>query len=167
MRILGIDPGTATTGWGLIQNDKQNNEYVAVGTILTLAQTPMPQRLQTIYSDLVTLLTQYQPDCVVLEELFFNTNTKTALSVGQARGVVILAAVQHELPIFSYTPLQVKLAVAGYGRAEKKQMQEMVKTLLRLDKIPQPDDAADALAVALTHAYSARLVSVQQKTVRR
>lgn len=150
---MGIDPGTATTGWGVVEKH-QSVAYIEAGIITTPPTDSEAKRLLTIYEDFLTLLRKFKPQAVALEQLFFNTNAKTALTVGQARGVIMLAAIKSELPIRSYTPLQVKMAITGYGRADKKQMQEMVKTLLKLPHIPQPDDAADALAVALTHCFS-------------
>lgn len=157
MIVLGIDPGTATTGWGVIKQERQILTYLGVGIITTPAKISMPFRLLTIYNDIVTLIKKFQPQAFAVEELFFNTNVKTALSVGQARGVVLLAGQQNDCEIFSYTPLQVKMAVAGYGRAEKRQVQVMVQNTLKLEKIPKPDDAADALAIALTHIFSMKI----------
>lgn len=167
MVILGIDPGTATTGWGVIQTSVRNPILVGVGIITTPAHTPMAKRLSTIYDDLNELFNQFHPDVVVIEELFFNTNAKTALVVGQARGVALLAAEKFGAKIFSYTPLQVKMAVAGYGRADKKQVQQMVTETLKLDQIPKPDDAADALAIALTHHFSHKITKLKTGSVRK
>ncbi|KKS52027.1 MAG: Crossover junction endodeoxyribonuclease RuvC [Candidatus Gottesmanbacteria bacterium GW2011_GWA1_42_26] len=141
MIIMGIDPGTATTGWGIVSKTKSNSTFISVGTITTASNLSPEVRLEVIFKDL-------------MEQLFFNTNAKTALLVGQARGVVMLATQLRKIPLFSYTPLQVKMAITGYGRADKKQIQEMVKRLLNLKTIPRPDDAADALAVALTHSFT-------------
>mgnify|MGYP000858717260 CR=1 FL=1 len=151
MRILGIDPGTAITGYGIL--DKHYHHYTVVdcGCIRTSSTLDMPKRLQEIYTSLLWLIKEYQPDEIAVEELFFNRNTTTALTVGQARGVVLLAAAQQNLNIGEYTPLQVKQAIAGYGKAEKKQVQFMVKTILNLPQIPKPDDVADALAIAICH----------------
>lgn len=157
MIVFGIDPGIATTGWGVISKESRGVKFVDCGIVATAAGLPIGERLQTIYEDLTTLFGRYKPAAIAVEELFFNTNAKTALIVGQARGVAILASQLYGAPIASYTPLQVKMGVSGYGRADKKQVQEMVKTLLKLDKIPKPDDAADALAIALTHAVTLRL----------
>lgn len=154
MIIMGIDPGTATTGWGVIDNTKKEPQYVAAGIVSTPKTQTDAARLTIIYKDIQTLLRKYQPDVVAVERLFFGTNVTTALTVGQARGVVLLAIEQYDLEAFSYTPPQVKLALTGYGRADKKQMQEMVKKILGLKTIPKPDDAADALAVALTHSFT-------------
>lgn len=157
MKIIGIDPGTATTGFGVIESKKGEIEALNFGIISTKAKIPLEDRLQTIYQELLEIIKKEKPDCLAVEELFFAANSKTALSVGQARGVVLLAAKNCGLSVFEYTPLEVKQAIVGYGRAEKKQMQKMVKTLLNLPQIPHPDDAADALAVAICHAHSAKL----------
>jgi crossover junction endodeoxyribonuclease RuvC len=157
MLALGIDPGTATTGFGLVR--EEHDEYVLVdcGVILTSADEPMPRRLLRLHSQLSGLIVTCQPDAVAVEELFFNKNVRTAIAVGQARGVILLAAAQAGVTAYEYTPLQVKQAVVGYGRAEKRQVQEMVRLLLGLEAPPQPDDAADAVAVALCHLQSARI----------
>lgn len=154
MRILGIDPGLALVGFGLI--DVRGNSYKLVdyGVIETKAGLPLPSRLEKIYKLMDQLIETYKPDEVAFEELFFNKNVKTAIAVGHARGVEILACKNKGLDIFEYTPLQIKQAITGYGRADKKQIQEMVKLLLNMEKIPKPDDAADGLAVAITHASS-------------
>ncbi len=157
MLALGIDPGTATTGFGLVREEDGAYQLVDCGVILTSAQEPMPQRLLLLHNHLLALLAAHRPDAVAVEELFFNKNVRTAIAVGQARGVVLLAAAQAGVPVYEYTPLQVKQAVVGYGRAEKHQVQEMVRILLALDSIPQPDDAADAVAVALCHLQSFNL----------
>lgn len=160
MKILGVDPGTAITGYGLVESDGDALSVVTYGAITTPADWQLPRRLQHIYAELTALIARYQPTDAVVEKLFFSKNVRTALSVGQARGVALLAAAQAGLAIAEYTPLQIKQAVVGYGRAEKIQIQQMVKLLLRLDTIPQPDDAADALAVAICHAHSARFSDV-------
>lgn len=154
MRILGIDPGIAIVGFGFI--DKQGSKLVPVqyGSITTESHLQQPVRLKLIYESVVQLIKKYKPDAIAVEKLFFNRNVTTAFSVGQARGVIMLAAVQHDLQIAEYTPLQVKQAVAGYGKAEKAQVQEMVRILLNLSAVPKPDDVADALAVAICHAHS-------------
>ncbi len=157
MIILGIDPGTAITGYGVVQSDGDLLQLIAYGAITTPSDWKMPQRLQHIYAELVALIRMHQPTEAVVEKLFFSKNVRTALSVGQARGVALLAAAQAGLMIHEYTPLEIKQAVVGYGRAEKSQIQQMVRMLLQLDFIPQPDDAADALAVAICHAHSARM----------
>ncbi len=156
MIILGVDPGTAITGYGVLQSDGDDLKVVDYGAITTPADWLMPRRLQHIYAELTTLIARHQPTDAVVEKLFFSKNVRTALSVGQARGVALLAAAQAHLAIHEYTPLQIKQAVVGYGRADKNQIQQMVKMLLQLDVIPQPDDAADALAIAICHAHSAR-----------
>ena len=154
MRIIGIDPGTAITGYSIL--DKEGNRLKAVkyGCIYTESSWPLSKRLDKIYSEVTNLIHEYKPEHLAVEELFFNTNAKTALSVGHSRGVVLLAGEQNNLIVEGYTPLQVKQAIAGYGRAEKSQVQKMVKTILCLDEIPKPDDAADALAVAICHSQS-------------
>ena len=157
MIILGIDPGTATTGWGIIEvKSKLKITCLGVGVIKTPANQALEKRLFTIYKDINILLKKYHPDTIAVENLFFGTNAKTALLVGQARGVVLLTAEMHKIPLFSYTPLQVKMALTGYGRAQKNQIGIMVTKMLNLTSIPKPDDASDALAVALTHSYSTR-----------
>lgn len=152
--VLGIDPGIAITGYGLITIEKNKASLVACGTITTSAHEPFGQRLNTIYTTLTKIIKKYRPDEVAIEELFFAKNAKTALKVGQARGVAWLAAWQQHLPIREFTPLQVKQAITGYGFAPKLQMQKMVKLLLNLKKIPQPDDIADALAIAICSAQT-------------
>jgi crossover junction endodeoxyribonuclease RuvC len=157
VRVIGIDPGTAITGWGIIEGDDVNLKMVAGGVIITPAGTPLPSRLQTIYQELTAIIEQWQPETAALEELFFSKNAKTALTVGHGRGVAMLALANANLPIVEYKPLEVKQAITGHGGADKQQMQQMVKLLLSLDEIPRPDDAADALAVAICHLHSARL----------
>jgi len=152
--ILGIDPGYAIVGFGVIRHDGIRSHHVIHGAIRTESHEEMNDRLVSIYEDMNTLLDTYKPDAVAIEQLFFNTNTTTAIHVAQARGVILLAAAQRHIPVAEYTPLQVKQAVVGYGRAEKKQVMEMTRILLHLEKIPKPDDAADALAIALCHATS-------------
>jgi crossover junction endodeoxyribonuclease RuvC len=154
MRILGIDPGIGRTGWGVIDMQHAKFSSQNYGCIETAPSVDIPGRLFTLYSEIVDIIKEYSPDALAIEELFFNTNAKTALIVGQARGVILLAASQKNLTIGIYTPLQVKMAVTGYGRAEKNQIGQMVKTILKLPEIPKPDDTADALAIALTHAFS-------------
>lgn len=156
MRILGIDPGIARTGWGIIEKNSSKLIAVKFGCFETKSTEPTPTRLKNIFSFLTQLFDEYHPDAFAIEELFFNTNAKTALIVGQARGVVILAAAMKDVPVSIYTPLQVKIAITGYGRAEKSQIGQMVKVLLKLTSIPTPDDTADALAIALTHAFTVR-----------
>ena len=157
MRVIGIDPGTAITGWGIVQGDGNDLAMIASGVITTPAGMPLPQRLQVIYQELTAIVKQWQPETAGLEELFFSKNAKTALAVGHGRGAAMLALANANLPIAEYKPLEVKQAITGYGGADKLQMQHMVKLLLALDDIPRPDDAADALAVAICHLHSARL----------
>ena len=154
MRILGIDPGIATIGFGVIDFNKGQCSFVKCGIISTPAHTQLSDRLCTIYDDLTELIKAYKPDAVSIEELFFNTNLTTGISVAHGRGVILLACRKSGVKIFEYTPLQVKQSVVGYGRAEKKQVMEMVKRLCHLTEAPKPDDAADAVALALCHARS-------------
>jgi crossover junction endodeoxyribonuclease RuvC len=163
MIIFGIDPGTATTGWGVIFVEKNQVSCLGVGVILTSSKELMEKRLVTIYKDLNILIKKYHPDAIVIENLFFGANSKTALLVGQARGVVLMTAELNHIATFSYTPLQVKIALTGFGRAQKSQMGEMVKKILNLNSIPKPDDAADALAIALTHSFSHKFKSKTSK----
>ena len=155
--ILGIDPGTATMGWGVIRQEGNRLSYVQHGAVTTPSQWEMPRRLGRLFDGVTELVKGYRPETVAVEELFFNTNVTTAITVGQARGVVLLAAYRAGIEVAEYTPLQVKQAITSYGRAEKRQMQEMVKSLLRLREIPKPDDAADGLAIAVCHAFSSRI----------
>lgn len=152
--ILGIDPGTAITGWGVVTERRGTLQSLGFGVIRTPSTDPLPARLVTIYDELQALLQHHQPDAVAVEELFFSKNARTALSVGHARGVVLLTVAQHRAPLFHYKPSQVKQAVTGYGAADKRQIQEMVKLLLGFETLPQPDDAADALAIAICHLHS-------------
>lgn len=154
MRILGIDPGLATTGFGIIQANRQDDyECIQYGIISTEAGLPDADRLQVLFTNITDLIQDHQPDSCAVEKLFFQKNVKTALSVGQARGVVLLTLAQAELPVNEYTPNEVKQSVCGYGNAAKSQVQRMVQTLLNLDELPKPDDAADALAVAICHIH--------------
>ena len=158
MITLGIDPGTATTGYGIVRDASDGRlTEICHGVIRTDSKTPYPLRLKAIHHELTAIIEQYNPQSIAIEELFFNRNVSTAMVVGQTRGVVILTGVLADLDVSEYTPLQVKEAVTGYGRAEKIQVQQMVKTLLGLAKIPKPDDAADALAVAICHLHSYRM----------
>lgn len=157
MRVIGIDPGTAITGWGVIEGDGQDLRLIACGAVTTVAKTPLPQRLQIIYRELTQIIAEWQPETSAIEELFFSKNAKTALAVGHGRGAAMLALANADLPIAEYKPLEVKQAITGHGGADKKQMQQMVKLLLNLADVPRPDDAADALAVAICHVHSARL----------
>lgn len=160
MRILGIDPGLATVGWGVIDVERGKPKVVSYGVILTPKDKKLPDRLSIIEEDINQVISKYKPDEIALEELFFNTNITTGINVAQARGVILLTAVKAcGGKLFEYTPLQIKQALTGYGRAEKRQIQEMTKTFLGLNKIPKPDDAADALAVALTHSQTSKLAS--------
>jgi crossover junction endodeoxyribonuclease RuvC len=154
MLTLGIDPGTATTGYGLVQDQDGSLTVIDFGVILTAAELGMPDRLLEIYRQLNKIILLHRPESGAVEKLFFQRNVRTALSVGQARGVVLLALAEAGLPVFEYTPLEVKQAVAGYGGADKNQVQQMVRALLGLKEAPQPDDAADALAVAICHLHS-------------
>ncbi len=160
MRILGIDPGLATVGWGVIDYINGKAKVVSYGTILTSKDDKLPDRLKVIEEDLKCIISKFKPDEVALEELFFNNNVTTAINVAQARGVILLTAVKECGKLFEYTPLQIKQALTGYGRADKHQIQEMTKLMLNLTKIPRPDDAADALAIALTHSQTSRMGSI-------
>jgi crossover junction endodeoxyribonuclease RuvC len=158
-RILGIDVGTATTGWSIIEHDPNATnkiKLIGYGVISTLAALPMPERLEQIHSELSELITKYKPQDIAIESLFFFKNQKTVMTVSQARGVILLAAQQNKLNIFEYTPLQVKSGITGYGRAEKQQVQNMVKMILGMTETPKPDDAADAIAIAITHFHSSQ-----------
>ncbi|MGE5371753.1 MAG: crossover junction endodeoxyribonuclease RuvC [Solirubrobacterales bacterium] len=157
MLVLGIDPGTATTGYGLVSGSGSRLVMEATGVVKTAAGLDLSTRLLQIHHEVNQIIDRYQPDCMAIEELFFNQNAKTFFAVAQSRGAVILTAAQRGLPVAEYTPLQVKQAVVGYGRAEKRQIQEMVKRLLNLAAIVKPDDAADALAIAICHLHSSRL----------
>ena len=154
MKILGIDPGTAITGYGLIEVDGSKIKVGSCGCILTPAKQNQAIRLAHIYSELDRVMKKEKPDVVAIEKLFFINNIKTAMTVGEARGVCLLVAEQNKVKIFEYTPLQVKQSLTGYGKAEKKQIQMMVKMILKLKEIPKPDDMADALAIAITHAHT-------------
>jgi crossover junction endodeoxyribonuclease RuvC len=158
--VLGIDPGTAITGYGLVREDSDGLALVDCGVITTPSGQPLAARLQTIYQGLADLIREHQPEVAAVEELFFSRNVRTALSVGHARGVVLLALADAGLGIHEYKPLEIKQAIAGYGGADKHQVQEMVRMLLSLDEVPQPDDAADAVAVAVCHIHSARMAAL-------
>ena len=160
MRVLGIDPGTAITGYGVVGEVQGELQPLAFGVIKTPADQALPQRLQSIYRAISNLAEEWKPTAAAVEELFFSRNVRTAMSVGHARGVTLLALANAGLDVAEYTPLAIKQAVTGYGNADKAQMQEMVRLLLRLDKVPRPDDAADALAVAICHLHSARLAAL-------
>jgi crossover junction endodeoxyribonuclease RuvC len=161
--VLGIDPGTAITGYGIVEEDGNELRWLVSGVIRTDSDQPTSARLQAIHRELRTLAAKWQPEEAAVEQLFFSSNVRTAMSVGQARGVAILALADAGLDVVEYTPLAIKQAVTGYGRADKAQMQEMVRMLLDLDDIPRPDDAADALAVAICHLHSARLKSLSER----
>lgn len=154
MRILGIDPGYAIVGYGIVEYDGFRFDTVAYGAITTPTDKTFPERLKMIYDDLSFIIKKYHPEHLSIEKLYFNTNTTTAIDVAQARGAILLCATENDMPIFEYTPLQVKQAITGYGRAEKQQVMEMIKRFLSLNAIPKPDDTADALAVAVCHGHS-------------
>ena len=156
MRILGIDPGFAITGYSII--DYQGNKFKLIdsGAITTKAGVSFPLRLTKIYDDLNMIIDEFKPDVISVEELFFNNNAKTAINVAQARGVVLIVGCKKNIPTFEYTPLQIKQAVAGYGRADKIQVQKMVKTILNVESLPKLDDTTDSMAAAICHAHSAR-----------
>ncbi len=155
MTILGIDPGIATVGFGVIEAKRGQCQAIRYGVVTTPAGLPLSNRLSMIYRDMEELIHTFHPDEMAVEELFFNTNLTTGISVAHGRGVILMAAEQLGVPIFEYTPMQVKLAVTGYGKADKKQVMQMTQRLLRLKSLPRPDDAADALAIALCHNRSA------------
>jgi crossover junction endodeoxyribonuclease RuvC len=152
MKILGIDPGTATTGFGLITKEGPKLTKIDCGVISTSKDLDMPKRLSILFNDLQEIVQTHKPDVMSVEKLFFTNNITTAMTVSQARGIVLLVASQNNIPIAEYTPLQVKMSATGYGKATKKQVQEMVKKILKLSVIPKPDDAADALAIAICHS---------------
>ncbi len=154
MVIFGIDPGYAIIGCGIVKYERSDFSLLGYGAVTTDKDMPFNKRLEKIYNDLTELLKKFKPDAVSIERLYFNTNQKTAIDVAQARGVIVLAVEQAGVPLYEYTPLQVKQSIVGYGRAEKIQVQEMTKMFLHLDKIPKPDDAADALALAICHGHS-------------
>lgn len=160
MLVLGVDPGTAITGFGLVEDQPSKIRAIKYGAIRTESHLPMSQRLKNIYDEVTRLIDEFQPEVVAIESLFFNKNVKTALTVGQARGVVMLAAANSGLEVAEYTPLQVKQAVVGYGRATKNQIQEMVKLLLNLKEVPTPDDVADAMAIGICHLHSRRFKAI-------
>jgi crossover junction endodeoxyribonuclease RuvC len=166
MLVLGIDPGTATTGYGLIRSLSNGDlEAVTYGVILTPKNTTPESRLLSIYNEVTEIIALHSPDTAAVEKLFFQRNVTTALAVGQARGVVLLALAQKQIPLMEYTPMEIKQAVVGYGGADKNQVQMMVKAILNLNEIPRPDDAADALAVAIchSHAYRYKQLEAMQK----
>jgi crossover junction endodeoxyribonuclease RuvC len=156
--VLGIDPGIGTTGYGVVDEDPSGNVVlIAYGAIETTPGEPMPERLKALHGRALALMRQHQLESVAVEQLFFGRNVTTAITVGQARGVVLLAAAQAGLDVFEYKPAEVKQALSGYGNADKRQMQEMVRLLLNLDHVPRPDDAADAIAIAVCHLQSRRI----------
>lgn len=169
MKILGIDPGYARVGWAVVESQNatlrrrsgQELKMQNCGCIETSKNTASQKRLVDVYEQVCVLIKKYKPDNVAVEELFFTTNAKTAFKVGEARGVIILAAAGKKIPVFSYTPLQVKIAVTGYGKADKAQVGRMIRTILQLKDIPKLDDTADAIAVALTHAFTAKFNSLK------
>lgn len=154
MRILGIDPGYATTGFGLLNSDRGQQTLLQYGTITTPKELPFPQRLVILYEDMRRLLDAVKPDAVAVEELFWGHNITTGIGVSHGRGVILLAVAQEEIPLFEYTPMQVKQAVVGYGKAEKRQVMDMTRRILKMEAVARPDDAADAIAIALCHARS-------------
>lgn len=158
MKILGIDPGTATTGFGLIEKTGSTLSKIDAGVISTAKTESMHARLKTLYDDLTELVKRNKPGYMAVEKLFFTNNITTAMSVSQARGIVLLVAAENDIELAEYTPLQVKMSVTGFGQAEKKQVQEMVKKILKLSVIPKPDDAADALAIAICHSATVKRV---------
>ena len=160
MRVLGIDPGVAITGYALLEGDGDDARLIASGVITTATGCPLPRRLLVMHEELKTLIARCQPEAAAAEELFFARNARTALAVGHGRGVALLTLAEAGLQVYEYTPMQVKQAVAGYGRASKEQVQEMIRLLLRLPAALEPDDAADAAAVALCHLHSRRLNSL-------
>lgn len=160
--ILGLDPGTATTGWGIIKEVKKEPQMEAFGCIETCKTKCNTDRLVEIATDLERLIDKYQPDEIAVEDLFFFKNLKTAIKVAQARGVLLVTCGKKKIPVFEYTPLQVKQALTGYGRAEKRQVQLMVQNVLKLKEVPKPDDAADALAVAICHQQSRKVLGLEK-----
>lgn len=157
MIIIGIDPGYAIVGIGVVEYKGNKFRTIEYNAITTPAGMPTVERLKKIYQEMTMYIDKYAPDSIAIEELFFNSNQKTAINVAQARGVLLVAAANRNIPIFEYTPLQVKQSVTGYGRADKQQIQQMVKMMLGLNVIPKPDDAADALAIAICHAHSNKM----------
>lgn len=161
MLVLGIDPGTATTGYGLVREDA-GGQLIAIdyGVVLTSSKLPMSKRLLEIYRQLKDIAFLHRPDAAAVEKLFFQTNVRTAITVGQGRGVAILALAEANIPVAEYTPLEIKQSVVGYGNADKNQVQQMIRALLNMKDIPRPDDAADALAVAVCHIHSYRMADL-------
>ena len=163
MVIFGIDPGYAIVGCGIVRYERNNFSLMGYGAVTTHKDKPFNERLVKIYDDITELLEKFKPDAVSIERLYFNTNQKTAIDVAQARGVIVLAVEKAGIPIYEYTPLQVKQSIVGYGRAEKQQVQEMTRMFLHLDKVPKPDDAADALALAICHGHASDSLMVKNK----
>ena len=160
MKILGIDPGFARVGWAIVESEKLKVKSEKFGCIETSKNIDTQDRLVEVYKQVCLLIKKYKPDALAIEELFFTNNAKTAFKVGEARGVIILAGAIQKIPVFSYTPLQVKIAVTGYGNADKTQVGKMVKAILKLKEMPKLDDTADAIAVALTHAFTAKFPKI-------
>lgn len=156
MRILGIDPGFAITGYSVIDYVGNKFKLITAGAIETKTGISFPTRLNKIYDDLNQIIEEYKPEAMAVEELFFNNNIKTGINVAQARGIVLVVGYRNGIPTFEYTPLQVKQAVVGYGRAEKKQVQKMVQSILKVEKVPKLDDITDSMAIAICHAHSCR-----------
>lgn len=159
MIIMGFDPGLAILGYGIVKKDGYNLNHIAHGVIETVSGMPLDRRLHILFDELQSLIDKYRPDSIAVEEMFFSKNVKTAISVAHARGIIILSASLKSIPLYEYTPLEVKQALTGYGRAQKLQMQQMVKILLGLELIPKPDDAADALAVSICHINRSPMLS--------
>lgn len=156
MRILGIDPGYGITGYSIIDYEGNKFKLVASGAVLTDSKTSFPLRLLKIYDELTMIISEYKPDAMSVEELFFNQNTKTAIKVAEARGVILIVGCKNNIPTYEYTPLQIKQAVVGYGRADKIQVQKMVKSILNVSNLPKLDDTTDSMAAAICHAHSAK-----------
>ena len=164
MIVIGIDPGTATTGYGIIEENKDGDfRTIGFGVISTVARQPLENRLKTIYDQITSLILLHKPQSGAVEKLFFKQNVTNAIAVGQARGVVLLAMVMNGVDVYEYSPSEVKSAISGYGNAEKSQVQAMVKAILGLDDIPRPDDAADALAIAICHLNSSGIISLRSE----
>ncbi len=164
MIVLGIDPGTAITGYGMIKTNRRKEiNKIEYGTIRTSFKKESPERLKILYNRLTTIINKYHPNVMVVEKLYFFKNLKTVMQVSQAKGVILLAGAKKKIPIIQITPLQSKMAMTGYGRANKKQVQKTVKNILKLDKIPSPDDAADALALAITYLRSSKALDIKMK----
>lgn len=167
MIILGIDPGYAIVGFGVIEYKNNHFTVIDYGAVLTDAGTPFNIRLEKIYDGLCNIIERHKPEAMAIEKLFYNNNAKTVIDVSQARGVIMLAAQKNKVPAFEYTPLQVKQSVVGYGRAEKKQVQEMTRRILALEKVPKPDDTADALAMAICHAHASGSLMTNNLRIRK